>query len=58
MRLRYARREKLRELGHRLRLDRIQRQRETDSKIAKTFERVDRIFSSIPESMSRSRFPV
>jgi hypothetical protein len=54
MRLRYARQDEFRELARQLAADRIGKQRETDAKIAKTFGRIDKLLSPIPESIRES----
>ena len=51
---RYAHKEKLRELAHRLAADRSGKQREIDAKVAHAFKRVDKLLSSIPESIRES----
>lgn len=54
MQLRYARHDKFRELAGQLTADRIRKQRETDAKVAKTFGRIDKLLSPIPESIRES----
>ncbi len=54
MQLRYARQDTFRELARQLTADRIKKQRETDAKIAKTFGRIDKLLSPIPESIRES----
>jgi hypothetical protein len=54
LRLRHARQDKFRELARQLTADRIKQRRETDIKVTQAFKRVDKLLSSIPESIRES----
>src|SRR5262245_29401175 len=54
LQLRYTRHDKFRELARQLTADRIRKHRESDVTIAKTFERIDKLLSPIPESIRES----
>jgi hypothetical protein len=54
LQLRYSRQDKVRELARQLAADRIKQQREMDARIVQRFRRVDKLLSSIPESIRES----
>jgi hypothetical protein len=54
LQLRYSRQDKIRELARQFAAERIKQRREMDARIAQTFKRVDKLLSSIPESIRES----